>query len=287
MQFSFILPGSIADRPKAELAQWATDAGFAAVDTELDWCDDDVAAVRDNGLELGPMRIRASLSDSDPETRQEAVRIAIAALDRATVLGLKTVWTLPRNFRNDQSQGENFAATLESLPLVVEHAEALGIRVAIENCPFAGQNPVCTPEVWDALFDAIPSESLGICFDPSHCHWQGIDIGRAVQEYGDRILHVHAKDTEIRLDGLFRYGVEGPVLENSMQADGTTKRGWWRHRLPGLGGVDWNAFLTAIVDIGYDGPVTVEHEDSLWSGSPDRVRRGLALARGHLAAFVP
>lgn len=287
MHFSFILPGAIADEPKNELARWASDAGFTSIDTEVEWTDDQVQIIREQGLELGPMRIRASLADSDPATRDRAVSTACAALDRAASLGITTVWTLARNFRNDRSQSDNYKATLESLPSVVAHAESLNIRIAIENCPFAGQNPICTPEAWDALFAAIPSGKLGICFDPSHCLWQGIDIRRAIREYGGRFFHVHAKDTEIRSEGLFRFGVEGSVLMNSQQADGTVKHGWWRHRLPGLGGVDWNSFVTGLADSGYVGPLTIEHEDPLWSGSPERVRRGLAQARAYLAAFVP
>jgi len=46
---------------------------------------------------------------------------------------------LPRNFRNDRSQRENYAATLESLRIVAAHAERQGVQVAIENCPFDGQ----------------------------------------------------------------------------------------------------------------------------------------------------
>jgi sugar phosphate isomerase/epimerase len=287
MHFSFILPGAIADESKSELARWALDAGFTAVDTEVEWSDQDIRVIRDQGLNLGPMRIRASLADSDLATRERAVVSACAALDRAASLGISTVWTLARNFRNDRSQSDNYGAALETLPSVVAHAESLGIRIAIENCPFAGQNPICTPEAWDALFAAIPSDTLGICFDPSHCLWQGIDIRRAIREYGQRFLHVHAKDTEIRSEGLFRFGVEGPVLVNSQQADGTVKNGWWRHRLPGLGGVDWNNFVTGLADTGYDGPLTIEHEDPLWSGSPERVRRGLAQGCAYLSALVP
>lgn len=286
MHFSFLVPSEVSGDLPA-VARWAKRAGFTSVDTEPSWTDDDVQVVLDEGLTLGPMRIRASLADSDPTTRQEAVAVARQALDRAAALGLKTVWTLPRNFRNDRSQYENFGAAMETLPEVVNHADSLGIRVAIENCPFAGQNPICTPETWDALFDGIPSDVLGICFDPSHCLWQGIDIRCVIRDYGHRFLHVHAKDTEIRVEGLYQFGVEGPVLQNTTQADGTVKDGWWRHRLPGLGQIDWSSVITGLVDAGYDGPLTVEHEDSLWSGSPDRIFRGLAQARSHLATFTP
>lgn len=287
MRISFILPGQLAGEPDAGLAQWAAGAGFDAIDAEVEWADAGIAAIRDAGLALGPMRIRASLADSNADDRGEAIERARSGLDRASELGLDTVWLLPRNFRNDRTQRENFAAARESLPSVVAHAESLGIRIGIENCPFAGQNPVCTPESWDALFAAIPSPSIGICFDPSHCLWQGIDIRRAIREYGDRIYHLHAKDTEILADGLYRFGVEGPQVGDATIEHGWTKHGWWRHRLPGLGGVDWNGVVSGALDAGYDGMITVEHEDPVWSGSPDLIRRGLQRSLTYLQTMVP
>ena len=287
MRLSFIIPPKLQALPLAELAVWAAGAGFAAIDAEADWTAESLAALRAAGVAAGPMRLRASLADSDQATRRAAVETARAAIERAVELGLDTVWTLPRNFRNDRPQRDNFAAACETLPDVAAYAERRGVRIAIENCPFDGQNAVCTPEAWDALFAAIHSDALGICMDPSHCIWQGIDWRRATREYAGRIYHVHAKDTELIGEGLYRYGVAGPQIETPRQEDGWPRHGWWRHRLPGLGAVDWNAFITTLADCGYDGAVTVEHEDPLWGGSPERVQRGLANAREHLARFIP
>ena len=51
--------------------------------------------------------------------------------------------------------------------------------------------------------------------------------------------------------------------------------------------MDWNAFITTLADCGYDGTITVEHEDHFGGGSAERVQRGLANARAHLARFIP
>lgn len=287
MKISFIVPPGLKAMSAAELGAWAAQVGFDAVDTETEWSRADTDALQAAGLTLGPMRIRASLADSDPGTRKQAIEIACAALDQAADLGLTDVWTLPRNFRNDRTMGENFRAALESLPPVVAHAERKGIRIAIENCPFEGQNAICTPEAWDALFAAIPSENLGICLDPSHCEWQGIDVRRVIRDYSGRIFHAHAKDTEIVREGLYRFGVQGPQIGEAGTEDGWPRHGWWRHRLPGLGSVDWNGFVTGLADIGYDGYLTLEHEDPLWGGAPDRVRRGLERGFTYLSSLVP
>lgn len=287
MQLSMIIPPKLKDLPIADLATWAAEAGFAAIDSEPDFDVADAEVLRAAGLTPGPMRVRASLADSDPATRRTAVESACQALDRAVALGLTTVWTLPRNFRNDRSQRENFAAAVDALPTVVAHAERQGVRIAIENCPFDGQNPICTPEAWEALFSRIPSDALGICMDPSHGVWQGIDWNRATREYAARLYHVHAKDTEILSEGLYHFGVEGPQIEPVRQEDGWPRHGWWRHRLPGLGAVDWNGFITTLADVGYSGAIAIEHEDPLWGGSVERVRRGLSNARAYLSQFVP
>jgi sugar phosphate isomerase/epimerase len=282
MRLSLVITGALRKLPPAELVACAAATGVRAIDAEEEFDDDTLAMMRAEGLALGPMRVRASLADSDPATRTGAVEAACRAIDRAKAWGLETVWMLPRNFRNDTSQRENWAAVRETMPEVARHAERQGVRIAIENCPFNGQNVVCTPEAWDALFALIPSGIVGICMDPSHNVWQGIDYLRATREYAAYIYHVHAKDTEILTEGCYRYGVEGPHIESPVQ-----RHGWWRHRLPGLGAVDWNAFVTLLTDLGYAGNISIEHEDPLWEGSAARVQQGIADARAHLARFIP
>lgn len=286
MYLSLIIPPRLAGMAATDLAAWAGAAGFAAIDSEPEHDAAWGRALAGHGLRPGPMRIRASLADSDPAARRQALDLACAGVERAAALGLDTVWTLPRNFRNDASPRANFAAARASLAELAGCAERHGVRVAIENCPFEGQNVICTPEAWDALFAAVPGPSLGLCLDPSHCVWQGIDYVRAARAYAGRIYHVHAKDAEIVGEGLFRYGVEGPRLEEPGDEDGWPRHGWWRYRLPGLGAVNWNALLTQLADGGYRGAVSAEHEDPLWGGDAGRVRRGLAQAGAYLARYI-
>src|SRR5262245_49097038 len=149
MKFSLILPAALQEAPLAEVAAWASSAGFHAFDAEV-WFDAAAASVlQAHGLLVGPMRIRASLADSDLATRRQAIETALQTIDAAVALGLDLLWTLPRNFRNDASPQQNFAAVCASLPEVVTHAERKGVRIAIENCPYNGQNVICTPETWD------------------------------------------------------------------------------------------------------------------------------------------
>ena len=84
------------------------------------------------------------------------------------------------------------------------------------------------------MFTAIPDANFGLNLDPSHLVWLMIDYERAVYDFGDRIFHAHAKDLEIRRDGLYRHG----TLSGGI--------GWQVPRLPGLGEVDWSRFVAAL-----------------------------------------
>jgi sugar phosphate isomerase/epimerase len=124
------------------------------------------------------------------------------------------------------------------------------------------------------MFEAIPSASLGLILDPSHLIWQMIDYERVVYDYADRIFHVHAKDLEIRRDGLYRYGVTSLGM------------GWQTPRLPGLGEVRWDRFLAALYAIGYDSFVSIEHEDRAFEGEVELVKRGFLIARNALRPYI-
>ena len=95
--------------------------------------------------------------------------------------------------------------------------------------------------------------------DPGHLVWQQIDYERAIYEFADRIYHVHAKDLEVRADGLYENGVMSAGI------------GWQVPRLPGLGQVRWDRFMAALYAVGYDGPVVIEHEDRRFEGSEELV----------------
>ncbi|QDU63480.1 Inosose dehydratase [Planctomycetes bacterium Pan216] len=96
-------------------------------------------------------------------------------------------------------------------------------------------------------------EEFGFNFDPSHLHWQGIDPVRFIREFPDRIYHVHIKDAAITLDGA------SGILSSHLDF-GDPRRGW-DFRSPGHGGVDFEAIIRALNDIGYEGPLSVEWED--------------------------
>ena len=74
------------------------------------------------------------------------------------------------------------------------------MRIAFETAARGGGegNLAHNPELWDLLFDAVPSPALGLSFDPSHLVWLHIpNIPDVIRAYGSRIYHFDGKDTEI------------------------------------------------------------------------------------------
>ncbi len=177
-------------------------------------------------------------------------------IEIAPQLGCDVVATLSGVTPETQQSG-NAEATLPAFTATfAEHArvaEGSGVKIALENWPGAhpyglSRNIAFSPHLWERLFDAVPSPALGLEYDPSHLVRLQIPHVAAIKRFSDRIHHVHAKDTTIRRE----------VLEEV----GTTGQGWWRYSIPGRGEVDWNGVFAALREIGYDGPVCIEHEDA-------------------------
>lgn len=96
--------------------------------------------------------------------------------------------------------------------------------------------------------------AFGFNFDPSHLLWQQVDPVLFINEFPDRIFHVHAKDVQVTLDG--RTGILSSHLPF-----GDPRRGW-DFRSVGRGDVDFDKIVRALNGIGYTGPLSVEWEDN-------------------------
>jgi len=274
-----------------EIACWPLESGdrrrYAGVThVDVDALDEFQAAeinamLAASGIEISALGYYPNNLHPDPDHRRAVNEHTRKVISAAAMLGVFTVCTF---VGRDPSRNlpENMAEFRKVWPGLVEYAEERGVRVAIENCPMifsydewpGGANLAYSPAVWREMFDAIPSASFGLNFDPSHLVWQMIDYERAIYEFGERIFHVHAKDMEIRRDGLYDHGVMSLGM------------GWQVPRLPGLGEVRWDRFMSALYAVGYDGGVIVEHEDRKFEATEELVIRGFHLARNALAPYV-
>ncbi len=156
-----------------------------------------------------------------------------------------------------RSVNDNWPRFERVWPALIAFAEDHGVRVGIENCPMlfssdewpGGKNLATTPAIWRRMFEAIPSPSFGLNYDPSHMGGQQIDYLAPMREFASRLFHVHAKDVRIDRARLDQVGILSHPLE------------FHTPKLPGLGEIDWGKFCSVLMDTGYDGPVCIEVED--------------------------
>jgi sugar phosphate isomerase/epimerase len=128
----------------------------------------------------------------------------------------------------------------------------VGVRFALEVHPGEIAFDIVTAE--RAIKALKGRKEFGFNFDPSHLHWQLVDPVRFIQEFPDRIYHVHMKDAALQLDG--RSGILASHL-----GFGDARRGW-DFRSLGHGGVKFEEIIRALNHVGYSGPLSVEWEDS-------------------------
>lgn len=243
---------------------------------------DHVASVLDTtGLELSSLAYYPNNLHPDPEERGAANAHLRRVIDAAVALGVPIVGTFVGRDRW-KTVAQNLDEFRVVWPSLVDYAGERGITLVIENCPMifsddewpGGFNLASTPAVWDEMFTICDSPRFGLNLDPSHLHWQMIDPEQVVRDYAARIFHVHAKDMEIDRAGLQRHGVLSAGI------------GWQIPRLPGLGEIDWGRFIGQLYRVGYDGVISVEHEDRAFEGTEALVKRGFEIARDALRPYI-
>jgi sugar phosphate isomerase/epimerase len=294
------LPGESMD----DIAAWAGGHGYAALEVAAwprrrgrDWeashldvesfSEADAAAVRttlgQHDMEISAVAYYENNLHQDLAVREATHEHLRRCVDAAALLGVALVGTFVGR-EISRTVAENLALAEKVLPPLVEYAAARDVRLVVENCPMEGWHPdgypanlAYSPELWGWLSDL----GLWLNYDPSHLVWLGIDPQAALEAHVDRVLHVQAKDVEVNAAARSRYGVFGRVVDRQPWVSG-----WWRYRIPGLGEVDWRRLVDTLYQADYDGVVSVEHEDPVWSGDPERVRRGLTIAERTLGPLV-
>lgn len=255
-----ILTAPVRTRPLAELIPWAASIGAAALEVDVG-PGAALDATKDHDLPqiqelLAQHKLRISslacymMTTGFPRERTDQAKAQItAAIRLANKLGVDTVCTVAGFPEPGKSKAQTIREDLPgAMRPLLDLAGQHGVRLALENW-FATN--IQHLEHWRMVFEAIPDAHFGLNFDPSHLDWQGIDVTAAVKEFQSRIFHVHAKDVAVDMAWLTRVGYNGD--------------GWWRYTLPGYGRIRWGEFISALRGIGYDGVLSVEHEDSSFS----------------------
>jgi sugar phosphate isomerase/epimerase len=211
--------------------------------------------------------------DGDPEgVHQRAAQEVMDTARAAAKLGIhqvngftgSSIWHMlysfpPNDFATIEQGYQDFATRWNPIMDVFDQE---GVKFGLEVHPTEiAYDFVTTRKTLDAIGRR---PAFGLNFDPSHFAHQVLDSAAFVLEFADRIYHVHVKDSKKTLDG--RSSILGGHLNF-----GDLQRGW-DFVSPGHGDVDFESLFRALNRIGYQGPLSIEWEDSgmdrEW-GAPD------------------
>ncbi len=203
------------------------------------WGDGDPAGVNERAIE------------EMKNTARAAQKFGIGIVNGFTG---SSIWHLNYSFPpvSESMIESGFQLLAERFNPILDVFGECGVKFALEVHPTEIAFDLYTAQ--RALEALDNREEFGFNFDPSHLHWQGVDPVEFIRAFPDRIYHVHVKDAITTLDG--RSGILASHINF-----GDHRRGW-DFRSPGRGGVDFEEIGRALNDIGYDGPLSIEWEDS-------------------------
>lgn len=208
----------------------------------------------------------------------------IKALENAKHYGATIVSSFAGAYEG-RSMDESFKKFGEVFNELSKRAEDLGLRLAVENCPMGGSwdratcNIAINERAWQRMFELVPSNALGLEWEPAHQMIQLIDPIPVLKKWVNKIYHLHGKDAsidwnEVRTGGVFRNSDE-----------------YAPERTPGFGDSDWRIIISILRQNGFEGDIAVEgYHDPVYSGKLELMAQKHALsylkwARG--GDFIP
>ena len=158
-------------------------------------------------------------------------------------------------------------------------AEEIGIKkIAFEMHPgFCVYNPSTLLRLREAVGPIIDAN-----VDPSHLFWQGMDPCEAIKMLKGAIYHFHAKDTKIDAANAARIG----VLDTQDYGDILNRTWIFRTVGYGHGAETWNNIISTLKAVGYDGAISIEHEDALMSPK-EGLEKAIALLKNAIIYEQP
>lgn len=260
---------------------WTKDNGLALIDVGSDG-DQIVKTIVDAGIGVGSADLQSwsSLITADAGKRREGLEKNRAYVKACVDAGVKNFFAVMLPEDASKPRKENFALMVEGLtdlaPILDEH----DAKLVIEGWPGPGAL-CCTPEGYRAAINAVDSESIGINYDPSHLIRMGIDPIRFLEEFANRVYHVHGKDTELLPENVYEYGTEQPATFEEAKGFGA----WhWRYTIPGHGVTRWTRVFEILKGVGYAGGVCIELEDEHFNGTDDGEKAGIIAGAQFLAS---
>lgn len=134
---------------------------------------------------------------------------------------------------------------------LAKRASDKGVRLAFENCDMGGTwasgdwNIAHNPTAWEMMFDAVPTDNLGLEWEPCHQMVSLIDPMPQLRKWVKKMFHLHGKDCTIHWDVVREYGIHGP-------------KPFAFHRTPGFGDCNWTDIISDLRAGGFKGCIDIE-----------------------------
>ena len=219
------------------------------VDEILQYC-------KKKNITISALAYYPNVLDEDKECQKKSIDHLMKVIQASALLKINLVTTFIGRNKN-LNITDNLELAGNVWKPILEYAESLNVKIAIENCPMfftedewpGGKNIAVSPAIWRELFKRLPSEYLGLNFDPSH------------------FIRV---DKEARNE----VGVLATPLSYMVPC------------IPGHGDVNWARYISALLEIGYQGAACIEVEDKSFEDNNENIENSLKISRQYLKQFI-
>jgi sugar phosphate isomerase/epimerase len=173
-----------------------------------------------------------------------------ALIDHAELFGTDIVTGFTGRLRG-KSIPDSMPRYAEVFGELGAHAKKKGVRLAFENCCMGGSwnsgdwNIAHTPDAWELMFNAIPSDNIGLQWEPCHQMVKLLDPMPQIRKWGKKMFAIHGKDASVYWDVVREHGITGPVP-------------FAQHRTPGFGDSNWTNIISELRRVGFKGSIDIE-----------------------------
>jgi sugar phosphate isomerase/epimerase len=249
-----------------------------ASDADLDGIKAMVAA---KGIEISSLGYYPNPLDPNKEKSEFYINHILKMIDVTKKLGVDRITTFIGKNKS-LSVEDNMELFKKLWAPIIRKADESNVKIGIENCQMyftkdewpGGNNLASTPAIWRKMFSIFPQECFGLNYDPSHPYWMQMDYIKPIYEFKDRIQHIHIKDALVYKDKLDEVSIYGYPLD------------FHSPKLPGLGGIDWGRFISALHDIRYTGPACIEVEDKAFESCEEDVLSAVKQAYAFMRNYI-
>jgi len=287
MNHSDIRIGTLAPAAKgADYLKQILPHGFESFSLTF-WQEIDVDFAENSKAVLDTIGDKAIISSvgyfGNPLQREEDVRGFEQVIDNAHLYGTNLVCGFAGAIEG-QKLPESMPKFKEVWGELAKRAEDKGVRIAFENCDMGGwwhdprYNIAHSPTAWEMMFNEVPSDAIGLEWEPCHQMVSLIDPLPQLRKWISKIYHVHGKDATIAWDVVKESGIRGG------------KQYVW-HRTPGFGDTNWTDVISILRMNGWTGSIDIEGwHDPVYKGEMEMTGQVFGLnylkqCRG--GAFIP